>query len=98
MILESRAYAYVAFIGKHSFFNLINFLDYELCRYKPSSIAISSILMMLESKPHLFDFRTDWMDFIMENFQQIDLNEVENCCQLLSQIFSEESDQGIKNN
>lgn len=47
--------------------------DYNLCRFRPSSIAVASILLALENRGNFQDFRDAWFQFVIQNFPEIDM-------------------------
>ena len=48
-------------------------IDYGLCRFRPSSIAVASILLALENRGNLLEFRDSWFQFVCQNFPEIDM-------------------------
>jgi hypothetical protein len=63
------------------FFNYLN-IDYSLCGFRPSSIAIASILLMTENKS-FFNFRDSWFNFIKSEFKEIN---IVSDCQVITSI------------
>lgn len=47
-------------------------IDYNICRYKQSSIAIASILLTLHFKEKFWEeFSYDWYCFLSKTFQNL---------------------------
>jgi hypothetical protein len=54
-------------------------IDYELCRYRLSTLALSSILLALRDKgPQWTQFTEDWYSFIARSFDGL-IDEKVNC-------------------